>query len=181
LPQNVQAGESVCLIPDQGEALGLLRKYLQCKFQKPTETSSLVVLSDIDRDACTPLLATMFCMGQHVPPGKAEKYWVYRDDPSAKLGPLASNQLPEALRLLQAGTVSHHHGLTFVFKGKVAGVPCTCLWDSGATQNYIAADFVHRHHLSMSLDIRTLVLADGSRKETRGSLKAKHCRNIIVM
>jgi hypothetical protein len=61
MPQDVQAGESVCLIPYQGAALGLLRKYLQCKFQKPTETSSLVVLPDI----CTPLLATMFCNMYH--------------------------------------------------------------------------------------------------------------------
>jgi hypothetical protein len=59
------SGLHVCLCPDAGEGVTLLRKHFQCELQKPQETSALVVLPQEEHAMCCPLLAHMTCLGQH--------------------------------------------------------------------------------------------------------------------
>jgi hypothetical protein len=119
----------------------------------------------------TPLLANMFCLGQHKIYQNGPNTWVYRDDPVATPGIQAADQLPEAIKVLRAGELSSAPDLTFVFGAKIAGLKCTCLWDSGAAKSFISNSFVKRHNLKVSSVTRTIVLADGTQKQTLGCCK----------
>jgi hypothetical protein len=109
------SGLHVCLCPNVGEGMTLLRKHFQCKSHKPQETSALVVLPQEEHAMCCPLLTNMTCFGQHQLTYTDPKQWICQDIPCADPGVLASTQLPEAVQLLHAQSSDKEAALTFIF------------------------------------------------------------------
>jgi hypothetical protein len=62
---------------------------------------------------------------------------------------------------------------TFVFHGKIAGLPGTMIWDSAATLNFISSDCLERHRLRIFLHEHGLHLnlADGKQMQSPGFVK----------
>jgi hypothetical protein len=80
---------------------------------------------------------------------------------------------PNTVKVLRVGEPCGAPELTFVFSAMVAGLKCTCLWDSGAATSFIAQQFVQRHGLKVGSHTRQIVLADGSQTSTLGCFDAK--------
>jgi hypothetical protein len=61
-----------------------------------------------------------------------------------------------------------------------------CLWDTGDAKSFISSNFVAQHGFNIrSSDKSTIVLADGSTKDTLGTCKVKlrvqkHCNEVIL-
>jgi hypothetical protein len=128
----------------------------------------------------------MTCFGQHQLTYTGQKQWLFQDNPCAEPGVLASTQLPEAVQLLHAQSSDQKAALTFIFKAQPSGLKCMCLWDTGAAKSFISSNFVAQHGLNIrSSDKSTIVLADGSTKDTLGTCKVKlqvqkHCSEVIL-
>jgi hypothetical protein len=161
------SGTHVCLMPNVGASVEVLRQHFQCKKHKPLETSALVVIPEADHARCTHLLANMCCYGQHqLQQNTDNNYWVYKDNTDMQPGILTFANLPEPLKLFHIDATQPT--LTFIFKAQIAGLKCTCLWDSGATKSFVANDFAVQNSLPVSSDTCKIILADGSIKETKG-------------
>jgi hypothetical protein len=174
LDQQSWEKQHVCLVPDNvDDCLAMLQQHAACKSACPGQTSALVVVPTEARDRCSPLLINMCCLGQHKLRGNKHKQWLYRDDPSQTHGVHVADQLPDAIKVLRVGGSDNVPDLTFVFGAKVAGLKCTCLWDSGAARSFISKSFVERHALAVSPNTHPIVLADGSQKQTMGSCNVK--------
>jgi hypothetical protein len=102
-----------------------------------------------------------------------ERKWIYRDDPSAKLGIQLAADLPNTVKVLRVGEPCGAPEVTFVSSAMVAGLKCTCLWDSGAATSFIAQQFVQRHGLKVGSHTRQIVLADGSQTSTMDCFDSK--------
>jgi hypothetical protein len=169
---DVWKGTNVCLVPQSNwDCMVLLQQHARYKAENP-QTSALVLVPEQARKECSPLLANMTCLGKHMLPCH-ERKWIYRDDPSAKLGIQLAADLPNTVRVLRVGEPCGAPELTFVFSAMVAGLKCTCLWDSGAATSFIAQQFVQRHGLKVGSHTRQIVLADGSQTSTLGCFDAK--------
>lgn len=168
-------GRDVVLAPEAGQTLSVLRDYSNCKSRSPASTSAVILVPERDHAQCTPLLASMFCMGKHkIPEQKPSFVWVYRDDPRTDPGVVDTTTLPQAMQLLLAAPMDQpRSSLAFVFSCKVAGLNSTCLWDSGATKSFVSSEFVARHGLAVLPVEHEISLADGSRKQTAGMVKTK--------
>jgi hypothetical protein len=103
------SGRHVCLQVGRHSGVAMLQKHAQCKSEDPTGTSALVVVPQAVHAQCTPLLANMFCLGQHKIYQNGPNTWVYRDDPrKPQVSTLLINCLPEAIKVLRAGELSNH-------------------------------------------------------------------------
>jgi hypothetical protein len=174
LEQQSWKKQHVCLVPDNVDnCLAMLQQHAACKSACPGQTSALVVLPTEAPDRCSPLLVNMCCLGQHKLRGNKHKQWLYKDDPRQTHGVHMADQLPGAIKVLRVGGSDSVPDLTFVFGAKVAGLKCTCLWDSGAAKGFISKSFVQRHALAVLPNTHPIVLADGSQKETMGSCNVK--------
>jgi hypothetical protein len=185
LDEPAWSGQHVCLALSKGNAISLLQQHAQCKNAKLRETCAVVLVPEAVRTQSSPLLAHMHCLGQHPMRADGSKDWVYGDDPAELPGAHAVDLLPEAIEALRTMEPSGDPELTFVFESKVADLRCICSWDSGATRTFMSARFPQRHDLAVQPDTRTIVLADGSEKETMGtcSLKLqiqKHHRELVL-
>jgi hypothetical protein len=132
--------------------LAMLQQHARYKAENP-QTSALVLVPKQARTECSPLLVNMTCLGKHMLPCHIRK-WIYRDDPSAKLGIQLAADLPNTVKVLRVGEPGGAPELTFVFSAIVAGLKCTCLWDSGAATSFIAQQFVQRHGLKVGSHTR---------------------------
>ncbi|MEO0804518.1 MAG: retropepsin-like aspartic protease/reverse transcriptase, partial [Cyanobacteria bacterium J06642_2] len=101
---------------------------------------------------------------------------MFHDAPTIKPGVLAASLLPPALRRLRApvnAVTDDEPSLTFVFQGKMAGLPGTVLWDSGAKKAFISAEFVRRNSLHVQPSDLECFLANGEPIAIEGEVKIR--------
>jgi hypothetical protein len=142
----------------------MLQKHAQCKSEDPTGTSALVVVPQAVHPQCTPLLANMFCLGQHKIYQNGPNTWLYRDDPQATPGVKVADQLPEAIKVLRAGELYSAPDLTFVFGAKVAGQGnFTALCIVGQSPDPLKGSFLRQILAQTTLTLRPCCVLCNSR------------------
>ena len=65
----------------------------------------------------------------------------------------------------------NHPQHAFVFSGKIAGLQCSVLWDSGAVGSFVSREFVRRNKLAMKWSSTAIQLANGSVVESSKAAK----------
>ena len=70
-------------------------------------------------------------------------------------------------------TNPNHPQHTFVFSGKIAGIQCSVLWDSGAVGSFISREFVRRNKLATKWSSTAIQVPNGSVVESSLSAKLK--------
>ena len=163
----------IALCLSASEALLQLRKYVECK---QTSSSAFITFPAAVSPLVAPLCKGMQRVGRwcaHELFGASvanprDKFVVYYDAPSAAAGVMAVSALPHELQELRKSDALEAPPFTFVFSGKIAGLPAKVLWDSAATLNFVSADFVRRHGLQVHADETMLSLADGKQKTSPG-------------
>lgn len=181
--ESSPGGACMLLCPEAREVQATLRKYAQCKQKFATKVHALLMLPSVCEPACAALCKGMQRLGtwratdlfaKH-DTTPASKFVVFYDAPRAAAGVMAVTALPASLQALRRESEGSNElpAFTFVFNGKVAGLPATVLWDSAATLNYVSADFVRRHRLHVHASELELKLADGVSKVSPGFVKVR--------
>ena len=101
-----------------------------------------------------------------------DKCQVFYDPCRASPGCIPTGSLQEDVQRLCA-TNSNHPQHTFIFSGKIAGIQCSVLWDSGAVGSFISREFVRRNKLATKRSSTAMQLANGSVVESSDSAKLK--------
>ena len=146
-----------------------------CKSQRP-KVAALFLLAGESDPAWQLLLKGMIKSGTvsaralGIAAQTPRKYGIRYDVPQDTSGVLKADALPAAVKLLHVRLTPK---LTFVFRGKVAGLPVSVLWDSGAALSFIDARFVKRHKLTVQPCSQSVEGADGSLQAVSGVMKAK--------
>ena len=163
---------------ESSEALLQMQKYVECKL---TSSSAVIMFPASVSPLLAPLCKGMQCLGRWhakdlfgtTAAKPQDKYVVYYDAPSATPGVMAVSALPEDMQALRKPEAQEAPPFTFVFSGKIAGLPAKILWDSAATLNFVSADFVRRHGLHVHVDETHLSLANGERKTSPGYVNVR--------
>ena len=175
------AGENLLLFTHSSrDVVALLEHYHQSKAEQPTQTTAVFILPQLFRAPWHPSIKGM----KHLTTCQATElfdHWdpripnkqlsVYYDAPRVHSGCYAIHDLPEQVQALH--TTSTSNGLTFVFDAKVAGLPSTVLWDSGAINSFISSAFVQQHNLTVSAQSVSVGLANGTTAQTQGLVAVK--------
>lgn len=82
-----------------------------------------------------------------ITPEQDDKYQVFYDPCRARPGGISCATLPSELHALCTSQVNTSH-LAFVFEGKVAGLRCIAMYDSGEAISYTSKDFVSSHKVA---------------------------------
>ena len=83
--------------------------------------------------------------------------------------PLQAPQDP----ILAASPAEHMNQLTFVFDSQIAGIKSSVMFDTGASHNFVNAQFVKQHHLHLDSAPLQVHLADGSTMVSDGVVTVK--------
>ena len=144
-------------------------RYLDVKSISPSTTDAYLVLPRVTNAPWFPLTKRMIPVGCHRLSSMCATVMDTSDDIMCQIwydpcraspGSLPLNGLPSQLQALSQS--QNGSRLTFVFDGKVAGVGCSVLWDSGAAHSFISKDFVRLHKLRTITGCTDVQLADGS-------------------
>ena len=183
LSANDLDSRNVAMCVEDCNVLPSLRAYQQCKKERELTSHVIFVLPQSLEAQYLAHTRNMQFMGilhgsQLFPntDRAARKYSVFHDAPAVKPGVLAADRLPHSLQQLRvsANAVSGDElDLTFVFDGKVAGLPSTVLWDSGAKCDFISADFAHRNALHVQPTDLECFLANGDPVVVAGEVRVR--------
>ena len=171
----------VLLAPAGPELLAVLAA-AKCNQQKPDDQRSVIcALPEECHEQYRVLVRSMHKIGTRTrgelfvgdcPERQRERLNLYSTRPTHTDGVLPVEKLPSELRLLHV-TPPTASGLTFLLSAKIAGLQAECLWDSGAAKCFISQSFVERNKLHVTGKVSSVVLGDGSSKDTLGLVKAK--------
>jgi hypothetical protein len=84
-------------------------------------------------------------------------------------GGSATAELPETIRCLPRS--SEPAKLTFIFTGRLAGLPTSVLWDGGASTSFVDSHLVAQHSLSLRKDPMEVRMANGTTVLSPGTVK----------
>lgn len=184
MPQAIEPAvgrTNVIMCLDYAHVASVLNQFNLCKSEQPADTDAYLICPRLPNAPWSPQLkgtvpiATLQLSElskQPVPVESDIKCQVFYSPCKAAPGCVQTETLPAAVRRLctMASAKPQH---TFVFDGKVAGVPCSILWDSGAVVSFVSREFIRTHRIATSPSSAAIQLADGSVVESLGSSKLK--------